>query len=89
VALMSSTSRELRENATCYDGWYVAVAELLDARSRHSTAAWRTRRASLSVPAAASRDMNRQAPAHDRPFPRGHRSVPQQHVSAWIHNMIK
>ena len=22
---------ELRENVTCYDGWYVAVAELLDA----------------------------------------------------------
>ena len=22
---------ELRDNATCYDGWYVAVAELLDA----------------------------------------------------------
>jgi predicted nucleic acid-binding protein len=35
---------ELRENVTCYDGWYIAVAELLDARSRHSTAAWRTHR---------------------------------------------
>ena len=23
---------ELRENVTCYDGWYVAVAELLDAQ---------------------------------------------------------
>jgi len=22
---------ELRENVTCYDGWYVAVAELIDA----------------------------------------------------------
>ena len=35
---------ELRENVTCYDGWYVAVAELLDPSSRHWTAAWRTRR---------------------------------------------
>ena len=35
---------ELRENVACYDGWYVAVAELLDPSSRHWTAAWRTRR---------------------------------------------
>jgi predicted nucleic acid-binding protein len=35
---------ELRDNVTCYDGWYVAVAELLDPPLATLEAAWRTRR---------------------------------------------
>ena len=30
-AALTARVWELRENVTCYDGWYVAVAELLDA----------------------------------------------------------